>query len=256
MKSMPPMDMPIANPSLEYGLWIWCVVAALCAAYVGYRHLAADDRERTVGANIQNLGWTLYTLYTGLFGLGLHWWLHRQASPGLPTPFQSVWRQAALATVHCTAGQLSGMLLVAVLASPLHLPILLEFGAEYVGGVSIGLFVFKALSMRTRAAGSYWRSARASWLGEVLAMNAMMAGMIPVMTWLMALDMRVMDPGSIYFWGTMSLASVAGTITTYPLLAWLLSKPPDAPPRRRAVALFLTLAALAAAVFFSRPIPH
>ena len=43
------------------------------------------------------------------------------------------------------------------------------------------------------------------------SMNALMAGMIPVMVILMSRDMSAMEPSSVRFLGTMSLAFVVGT---------------------------------------------
>jgi Domain of unknown function (DUF4396) len=61
-------------------------------------------------------------------------------------------------------------------------------------------------------------------LAETLSMNAVMAGMIPVMVILMSRDMSAMEPSSVRFWGTMSLAFVVGTVTTYPVNWWLVKR--------------------------------
>ncbi len=71
---------------------------------------------------------------------------------------------------------------------------------------------------------SYWRAVKNTLLAETLSMNALMAGMIPVMVILMTRDMSAMEPGSIRFWGTMSLALVVGTMTTYPVNCWLVQR--------------------------------
>jgi hypothetical protein len=55
-------------------------------------------------------------------------------------------------------------------------------------------------------------------------MNAVMAGMIPVMVILMSRDMSAMEPSSVRFWGTMSLAFVVGTVMTYPVNWWLVKR--------------------------------
>ena len=54
-------------------------------------------------------------------------------------------------------------------------------------------------------------------------MNAVIAGMIPVMVVLMTRDMRAMDPAGLRFWGVMSLASLAAMILAYPVNAWLVA---------------------------------
>jgi hypothetical protein len=56
-------------------------------------------------------------------------------------------------------------------------------------------------------------------------MNAMMAGMFPVMvTFMMGRDMRAMDPREPLYWGVMSLAIGVGFLTAYPANWWLVSK--------------------------------
>lgn len=54
-------------------------------------------------------------------------------------------------------------------------------------------------------------------------MNAVMAGMIPVMVILMSRDMKSMEPTGLRFWGVMSLASIAGFAIAYPVNVWLVA---------------------------------
>ena len=49
-------------------------------------------------------------------------------------------------------------------------------------------------------------------------------GMIPVMVILMSRDMSAMEPSSVRFWGSMSLAFVVGTLMTYPVNWWLVKR--------------------------------
>ena len=56
-------------------------------------------------------------------------------------------------------------------------------------------------------------------------MNAMMAGMAPVMALLMmGRDMRAMDPTELLFWGVMSLGVVAGFAVAYPVNVWMVAR--------------------------------
>jgi Domain of unknown function (DUF4396) len=55
-------------------------------------------------------------------------------------------------------------------------------------------------------------------------MNAVMAGMIPVMVILTSRDMSAMEPSSVRFWGMMSLAFMVSTVTTYPVNWWLVKR--------------------------------
>ena len=78
--------------------------------------------------------------------------------------------------------------------------------------------------MKSTVGGSYWRAVRGTLLPEALSINAVMAGMIPVMVIMMSRDVRAMEPTSARFWGTMSLAFVVSTVTTYPVNWWLVKR--------------------------------
>ena len=164
------------------------------------------------------------------------------------------------------AGDATGILLAAVVTSWLRLPMSLEVIVEYVAGFVVGLFVFQALCMKPSFDGSYWRAVKGTLLAETLSMNAVMAGMIPVMVILMSRDMSAMEPSSVRFWGTMSLAFVVGTVTTYPVNWWLVKRGlkhgmgGEARARRlrhsvsaasKLTAVVLTLAMLAVGIIFA-----
>ncbi len=96
---------------------------------------------------------------------------------------------------------------------------------EYVAGFLLGLFIFQALFMRRIMGGSYWENVRRSFMPEFLSMNMMMAGMAPIMIFLMmGRDMRAMWPGEPLFWFVMSLGVVAGFFVAYPINVWLVAK--------------------------------
>ena len=72
---------------------------------------------------------------------------------------------------------------------------------------------------------TYLTALKQSFIPEWLSMNAMMAGMFPVMvSVMMGRDMRAMDPRQILYWGTMSLAIGVGFLCAYPANWWLVSK--------------------------------
>ena len=170
-------------------------------------------------------GWVLFTLYTGPFGFIVYWLLHR--APVRETPEQSqpsVWEQSVESTIHCVAGDATGILIATVIMSWLRQPMGVELIAEYVAGFAVGLFLFQALCMQSTFDGSYWRALRGTFLPETLSMNAVMAGMIPAMIILMSRDMSAMEPTSVRFWGTVSLAVVVSTVTTFPVNWWLVER--------------------------------
>jgi hypothetical protein len=92
---------------------------------------------------------------------------------------------------------------------------------EYIAGFAFGLLIFQALFMKEVLGGSYWQAVKGTWFPEWLSMDAVMAGMIPVMVILMTRDMRAMEPTSLRFWGIMSLASLVGAALAYPVNWWL-----------------------------------
>ncbi|MDP3332229.1 MAG: DUF4396 domain-containing protein [Methylococcaceae bacterium] len=142
--------------------------------------------------------------------------------PGQSPP--SLWEQSVESTIHCLAGDGTGILIATVVTIWLRVPMGVELIAEYVAGFAVGLFLFQALCMKSTFDGSYWRAVRGTFLPETLSMNAIMAGMIPVMIILMSRDISAMAPSSIRFWGTMSLAFVVSTVTTFPVNWWLVER--------------------------------
>jgi manganese oxidase len=73
--------------------------------------------------------------------------------------------------------------------------------------------------------GTYSENVRKSFMPEFISMNAMMAGMAPVMTLLMmGRDMRAMEPMELLFWGVMSVGVTAGFAVAYPVNVWMVSR--------------------------------
>ncbi len=231
-----------SSQGVAYLLWLWFALTALSVAYVAYDQFQRSKSEQTLADRMKQLDWVLFTLYTGPLSVFLYRMV-RFSQGSLP-----IWQRAAHSTVHCGAGQLTGMLLAALIAAGLQVSSGKELVAEYLGGLSVGLLFFKAPGMWARG-GSYWQAARGSWLSEMLAMNVMMAGQIPVMAFLMMLDGRAKEPTSVLFWGMVSISFIAGSLATY-LLKWLapgLGAEQDSSWRKLA-ALLLTLAMLAGSV--------
>ena len=57
----------------------------------------------------------------------------------------------------------------------------LDLIVEYLADFAFGLFFFQSLFMMRMMGGTYWENVRKSFLREFISMNAMMAGMAPVM---------------------------------------------------------------------------
>ena len=71
--------------------------------------------------------------------------------------------------------------------------------------------------------GSYVKSLRATFMSELLSMNCLMGGMIPVSVLPFAGDPDSHDPLQPLFWFRMSLALMTGFIVAYPMNWWLVA---------------------------------
>ena len=171
-------------------------------------------------------GFILVTLYTGLLGLLLYVLADKEPHSGTHEEFiKPLSKQGIGSTIHCIAGDATGIIAAAVITATLGLPMWVDLIVEYVAGFSVGLFVFQALFMRSMMGGTYLENVRRSFVPEFISMNFMMAAMAPVMTLLMmSRDMRAMDPTQLVFWGVMSLGIIAGYALAYPSNVWMVAK--------------------------------
>jgi manganese oxidase len=171
-------------------------------------------------------GFVLVTLYMGPLGLLLYVMADKEPTPGTHERFtRYLWKQGVGSTVHCVAGDATGIIIAAAVTALLGMPMWVDVIVEYAAGFIVGLLIFQALFMRKTMGGSYAENVRRSLIPELLSMNMMMAGMAPVMILLMmSRDMRAMWPGELMFWFVMSLGVTAGFIVAYPINVWLVAK--------------------------------
>lgn len=197
----------------------WFALTALSVLYVAY------DTFHNPEANVMKWGWILVTLYMGPLAVGLYILADKEPRPGGHEEFiKPLWRQGIGSTIHCVAGDATGIILAATITALLGFPMWIDLIAEYVFGFAFGLLIFQALFMKDMFGGSYWRAVRHSFMPEWLSMNMMMAGMVPVMVLLMmGRDMRAMEPTELLYWGTMSLGVIVGFATAYPVNVWLVA---------------------------------
>lgn len=204
-------------PWLDPLLIVWFVLTALSVAYVAW-----DAFTRNPELKIMKWGWLLVTLYGGpLFAAAYVLSCQKPANVSHEDFVRPLWKQALGSSIHCMAGDATGVIFAAALSLSLSLPMWQDVITEYVFGFAFGLFIFQALFMRDMAGGSYWGALRMSFIPEWLSMNAVMAGMIPTMVVLMSRDMASMHATSLRFWGVMQLATVAGFMVAYPVNLWL-----------------------------------
>jgi Domain of unknown function (DUF4396) len=133
------------------------------------------------------------------------------------------WRQVLGSTMHCVAGDGVGILVGAAISSILGLHGPSEVLLEYLLGFAFGWTIFQALFMRDMVGGSYPRSLSSTFIPELLSMNLLMAGMVPVMIILRSVLAPTAGPEAPAFWFVMSIALLAGFIFAYPMNWWLVA---------------------------------
>jgi manganese oxidase len=205
----------------DYYLIAWFVLAAGSTAYVAF-----DQFNGNPEPTVMKWGFILVTLYMGPFGLLLYVLADKEPRPGEHEQFTSpLWKQGIGSTIHCVAGDATGIILAAVVTASLGLPMWIDLIVEYIAGFSFGLFIFQSLFMKKMMGGTYWENVHKSFMPEFISMNAMMAGMAPTMSLLMmGRDMRAMDPLELVFWGVMSIGVMVGFSTAYPFNVWMVKK--------------------------------
>lgn len=205
---------------IDIFVYAWLIVAVLSTAYVAW-----DQFRGNPEAAVMKWGFVLVTLYMGPIGLLLYVMTDKEPVPGGHEEFvKPLWKQGVGSTVHCVAGDATGIIVAAVVTALAGLPMWADLIVEYTTGFLFGLLIFQALFMRKVMGGSYAENVRRSFLPELISMNCVMAGMVPVMIYLMMRDMRAMWPGEPLFWMVMSLGIVAGFAITYPVNVWLVSR--------------------------------
>jgi hypothetical protein len=203
---------------LDGVMFLWFALAAAALLFV------AIDIRSTPESPVLKWGFVLVTAYTGVIGAFLYVLGCREPLPGLHELYVAArWRQALGSTMHCVAGDGVGILAGAVLASVLGLTALAEVILEYVLGFAFGWTIFQALFMRDAAGGSYRLALTSTFLPELLSMNLLMAGMVPVAMILKSRIELAGDPATPAFWFVMSMGLLAGFIIAYPMNWWLVT---------------------------------
>src|SRR2546427_8151885 len=206
---------------IDYFLVVWFALAAASTGYVGW-----DQYRNNPEPVVMKWGFILVTLYMGPLGLLLYVLADKEPRPGEHETFiKALWKQGVGSTIHCVAGDATGIILAAAITAMLGLPMWIDLIVEYIAGFAFGLFIFQSLFMKSMMGGTYWQNVRKSFLPEFISMNFMMAGMAPVMSFLMmGRDMRAMVPTELLFWGVMSLGVIAGFTVAYPSNVWLVAR--------------------------------
>lgn len=206
---------------IDYFLLVWFALALASTAYVAWDQYANNPEPV-----VMKWGFILVTLYLGPFGLLIYVLADKEPRPGQHEAFiKPLWKQGIGSTIHCVAGDATGIIIAAVIVASLGMPMWLDLIIEYIAGFTVGLFIFQSLFMKNMMGGTYWENVRKSFLPEFISMNFMMAGMAPVMSFLMmGRDMRAMEPTELLFWGVMSLGVMAGFALAYPANVWMVAR--------------------------------
>ncbi len=206
---------------IDYFLAVWFVLAILSTIYVG-----VDQFRNNPEPAVMKWGFILVTLYMGPIGLLLYVLADKEPKPGTHEEFTApLWKQGVGSTIHCVAGDATGIILAAAVTATLGLPMRIDLIVEYIAGFAFGLLIFQSLFMKQLMGGTYWDNVRNTFLPEFISMNAMMAGMGPTMSLLMmSRDMRAMKPSNLLFWGVMSLGVGVGFFVAYPVNVWMVKR--------------------------------
>jgi len=206
--------------AIDGALTLWFVMTAFSVLFAAY-----DLATRTPAMRVMKWGWMLVILYTGPVGLFIYLLSCREPLAGTHADYVApLWKQAVGSTIHCVAGDATGIIAGALVGVAFHVPPALDLVIEYAAGFAFGLFIFQALFMKLMTGGSYFKSVRQTVAPEWLSMNALMAGMIPVMVMAMAHDVTATEPAGMRFWGVMSMAILVGSVTAYPVNVWLVAR--------------------------------
>ena len=204
---------------LDGFLLCWYILTGLSLIYLVY-----DQVTNTPSMPIMGLAWFLVLLYTGPIGLFFYFISCRQPLPDTHDQFISAhWKQALGSEIHCVAGDATAIIITAALLHYFALPNGIETIIEYVAAYLFGLFVFQALFMLGMFK-NYWEAVRKTIFAETVSMNTVMTGMLPVIFIIRELYAPARDPLRPYFWGMMSLATLAGFVVGYPINSWMVRK--------------------------------
>jgi hypothetical protein len=207
------------NNYLEGALIIWYLLTACSMVF-----LIWDLFTNTPAGNVMKLAWVLVVFYTGPIGLFIYLLSCRQPLPGTHDDFiKPLWKQATGSLLHCVAGDATGIILSAAIVYHFGLPNGIDLTIEYLSAFVVGLFVFQALFMLSMY-GNYWLAVSKTIFVETVSMNMVMVGMIPTMVILMHNLPGSDDPTQALFWGVMSLSTMAGMITAFPINYWMVKR--------------------------------
>ena len=220
---MPPIkfkkETQLSTP-IEGAMAVWYLLTGASLVF-----LVWDLLTNTPTGRVMKLAWVLVVIYTGPVGLFIYLLSCRQPLPGTHDAFIAPhWKQATGSLLHRVAGDATGIIISAAVVYHFGLPNGIDLIIEYVSAFVVGLFVFQALFMLAMYNGNYWLAVRKTFFAETVSMNMVMVGMIPTMVILMHAIPGADSPFHATFWAVMSLATMAGMATAYPINSWMVRR--------------------------------
>src|SRR3979409_668691 len=112
---------------IDFVVLAWLIIAMLSAGYVAY-----DQFRNNPEAPVMKWGFVLVTLYMGPIGLLLYVMSDKEPRPGSHELLdQLLWKQGGGSTVHCVAGDATGIILAAAVTALLGFPMRVDMLVEY-----------------------------------------------------------------------------------------------------------------------------
>ena len=137
-------------------LLVWFTLTAISVIYVAY-----DAFTNNPEMKIMRIGWVLVTLYLGPISLFLYIMSGQEPRPArMRNSSSRCGNKVLVPTIHCVAGDATGIVVAAALTAALGLPMWIDLIVEYAAGFAFGLLVFQALFMKNTMGGSYLKSLR------------------------------------------------------------------------------------------------
>jgi hypothetical protein len=203
--------------------WAWLLLAAGSLVV-----LIWDLAHGTQAPWGMRLAWLFVVALFGPLGLIAYVYSYRQ-------PMRSPELQAAVATWRCALGEtvfaVAGYAIGIILAF-FTLYFILSFSESSIWSIVarfyglpliVGLFLFHAPLVGFVVGNRYWTAVRRRFLTEVISLNFVLMGMLPVSGILMSLFEKYLGmrgPGSVLFWGVITLGAFGGALTVYPFNTW------------------------------------
>jgi hypothetical protein len=210
--------------TFDHFLVTWLLLTAGSMSYV------AIDLERFKQATWGvKFSWVWISVVFGPLGLVAYLFSYQKPQSSLDPKVQTAdWRRALGATVYSVAGSALGMILVQVIfntipsideASPV-----INILIIYLMPLLTGWLIFRTPAVISALQTRYWIAIRRTLLAEVISVNLVLSGAIPLILIPSNWYPDFFGPASPPTFMLFSLAATAGALFTYPYHAWMIRR--------------------------------